>query len=45
MINVPYGAWNDTASVKVTMMVAESGTTYPPNTIGWFDGITLEPVP
>jgi len=45
LINVPYGVWNDTASVKITMVVAESGITYPPTTIGWFDGITLEPIP
>ena len=44
LVVVPESEWTTTSSIDITMVVAENGITSPPTTIGWFDGITLEPV-
>ncbi|MEO8673444.1 MAG: hypothetical protein ABI411_19180 [Tahibacter sp.] len=45
LIDVPGGEWTRMASIKITLVVAENGITWPPTTIGWFDGISLELLP
>ena len=41
LIVVPAVDWTYTSSILVTHVVNEFGTTSPPNTIGWADGVTL----
>lgn len=43
IIEVTPADWTYTSSITITMVVAEVGITSPSATIGWFDGITLEP--
>lgn len=42
LIIVPVAEWTSTSSIAVSLVAVEFGTTSPSNTIGWFDGITLE---
>lgn len=44
LIDVPQSTWTVDSSITVTMVVVEFGVTSPPTTIGWVDGVTLEPV-
>ena len=44
LIDVPVSEWTVFSSITVTMVVVEFGITSPPTTIGWIDGVTLEPV-
>jgi hypothetical protein len=44
LIDVPAGEWTYTSSIRITQVVVEFGVTNPATTIGWFDGISLEPL-
>ncbi len=43
VIEVPANEWTESSSIAITMIVTEVGIVSPSTTLGWFDGITLEP--